>query len=274
MSQSADKSAKKSATNEWVETFVVIVEALLIAIFLRFFLYQPFSIPTASMQQTLMIGDYFVANKYVWGYGKHSFSLGRYGNFTLLDFELPISNRIFGREPNRGDIAVFRPVPQNMEYIKRVVGLPGDRIQMREGRLYINGTMVEREEVGKALDTDSNGDTREVTVYRETFPEGTTHIIQEIGDNLSLDNTPEYVVPAGHYFMMGDNRDRSADSRVLSQVGYVPDENLIAKAEARFFSIKDNLPPWQLWQWPANVRWNRMFRSVYSDQPDTSLDAP
>ena len=154
------------------------------------------------------------------------------------------------------------------------MGLPGDRIQMQDGRLYINGTMVEREEVGKAIDTDSNGDSREVTVYRETFPEGTAHIIQEIGDNLSLDNTPEYLVPAGHYFMMGDNRDRSADSRVLSQVGYVPAVNLIAKAEAIFFSIQDNIPPWQIWQWPANVRWNRMFHSVYTDQPDTNLAAP
>ncbi|MDF2798775.1 MAG: lepB [Devosia sp.] len=262
MSQPAGKTVKKAQTNEWWDTIVVVVEALLIAIVLRSFLYQPFSIPTASMQQTLMIGDYFVANKFVWGYGKHSFSLGRYGNFTLLDFELPINNRILGRDPNRGDVAVFRPVPQNMEYIKRIVGMPGDRIQMREGRLYINGTMVEREFIGTAMDVDSEGDTRPVTVYRETFPDGSVHTIQEISDNGPLDNTPEYVVPAGHYFMMGDNRDRSADSRVLSSVGYVPAVNLIGKAEARFFSIKDNIPPWQLWQWPANVRWDRMFQSI------------
>ncbi len=274
MSQSVDKTAKKSAASEWWETFVVIVEALLIAIVLRSFLYQPFSIPTASMQQTLMIGDYFVANKFVWGYGKHSFSLGRYGNFTLLDFELPITDRILGRSPNRGDIAVFRPVPQDIEYIKRVVGLPGDRIQVREGRLYINGTMVERELVGTRQDTDSEGVTREVSVYRETFPEGTTHIIQEISDNGPLDNTPEYQVPAGHFFMMGDNRDRSADSRVLSQVGYVPDENLIAKAEARFFSIRDNIPPWQIWQWPANVRWDRLFQGVDSSTPYDTTPVP
>lgn len=165
MSQSANKAAK-TQTNEWWDTIVVVVEALLIAIVLRSFLFQPFSIPTASMQPTLMIGDYFVANKFVWGYGKHSFSLGRYGDFTLLDFELPINNRIFGRDPDRGDIAVFRPVPQNIEYIKRVVGMPGDRIQMKEGRLYINGVMVEREEIGKAIDTDSEGDSREVTVYQ------------------------------------------------------------------------------------------------------------
>ena len=262
MSQPADKPAHKSATSEWVETIVVVVEALLIAIVLRSFLYQPFSIPTASMQQTLMIGDYFVANKFVWGYGKHSFSLGRYGDFTALDFELPIANRILGRDPNRGDIAVFRPVPQNVEYIKRIVGMPGDRIQMREGRLYINDVMVEREEIGTTIDTDSSAQSVEVTVYRETFPDGSTHTIQEISDTSPLDNTPVYVVPAGHYFMMGDNRDRSADSRVLSQVGYVPAVNLIAKAEARFFSIKDNLPPWQIWQWPANVRWDRMFQTI------------
>ncbi|MGV8855684.1 MAG: signal peptidase I [Devosia sp.] len=263
MSQPYDKSAHKSAASEWIETIIVVVEALLIAIVLRSFLYQPFSIPTASMQQTMMIGDYFVANKFVWGYGKHSFSLGRYGDFTALDFELPISNRILGRDPNRGDIAVFRPVPQTVEYIKRVVGLPGDRIQMKAGRLYINDVLVEREQIGTAKDTDSTGQTVDVIVYRETFPEGTTHTIQEISDNGPLDNTSEYVVPAGHYFMMGDNRDRSADSRVLSQVGYVPAINLIAKAEARFFSIKDNIPPWQIWQWPANVRWDRMFQSVY-----------
>ena len=274
MSQSADKTVKKSAASEWWETFVVIAEALLIAIVLRSFLYQPFSIPTASMQQTLMIGDYFVANKFVWGYGKHSFSLGRYGDFTLLDFELPIEDRIFGREPNRGDIAVFRPVPQNIEYIKRIVGLPGDRIQVRDGRLYINGTVVERELLGTTQDTDSEGVTREVSVYRETFPEGTSHIIQQISDNGPLDNTPEYVVPEGHYFMMGDNRDRSADSRVLSQVGYVPDENLIAKAEARFFSIRDNIPPWQIWQWPANVRWDRMFQGVDSATPYDTTPVP
>ncbi|MCS6760362.1 MAG: signal peptidase I [Candidatus Devosia euplotis] len=263
MSQPADKSVQKSVTSEWLETIIVVAEALLIAIVLRSFLYQPFSIPTASMQQTLMIGDYFVANKFVWGYGKHSFSLGRYGNLTALDFELSIANRILGRDPDRGDIAVFRPVPQDVEYIKRVVGLPGDTVQMRAGRLYINDVMIEREQIGTAQDADSSGQSVDVMVYRETFPEGTTHTIQEISDNSSLDNTPVYVVPAGHYFMMGDNRDRSADSRVLSQVGYVPEINLIAKAEARFFSIKDNIPPWQVWQWPANVRWDRMFQSVY-----------
>jgi signal peptidase I len=249
----ADKKVKtKSGRSELWDTIIVILEALLIAIVFRTFLYQPFSIPTASMQSTLMIGDYFIANKFIWGYGKYSFPL-----------PVPFSNRILGREPDRGDIAVFRPVPQNEDYIKRVIGLPGDKIQMKDGRLYINGVMVEREEIGTGTDTDSYGQTVPVILYRETLPNGVVHTIQEISDNAALDDTGEYTVPTGHYFMMGDNRDRSQDSRVLNAVGYVPAGNLIGKAEARFFSIRDNIPPWQIWEWPANVRWDRMFQSVY-----------
>jgi signal peptidase I len=252
MSQSkpADTKAQPS---ELRETIVVIIQALVIALVFRSFLYQPFSIPTASMQGTLMIGDYVLASKYSWGYGRYSFPLGI----------IPFKGRIFGREPNQGDIAVFRPVPQRDAYIKRLVGLPGDRIQMINGILNINGEPVKREEIGTRTDKDSSGTKVQVTLYRETLPNGVSHTIQEISDNMPLDNTSEYVVPAGHYFMMGDNRDRSADSRVLSAVGYVPAGNLIGKAEARFFSITDNIPPWQLWQWPANVRWDRMFQSVY-----------
>jgi signal peptidase I len=253
MSQSMSKTAAKAGKkkNEFVETVIVVVEALLIALVFRTFLYQPFSIPTASMQSTLMIGDYFIASKFAWGYGSYSFPIA-----------LPINGRIFGSEPQRGDIAVFRNEITDEDYIKRVIGLPGDRIQVREGRLYINGEIVEREEIGRGSDTDSFTTTVPVTVYRETLPNGKTHIIQEVSDGERLDNTDEYLVPAGHYFMMGDNRDRSQDSRVLSAVGYVAYGNLIGKAEARFFSIRDNLPPWALWEWPANVRWDRMFEGV------------
>lgn len=247
---SADAKPTKKK-NELLETIVVIVEALIIALVFRTFLYQPFSIPTASMQSTLMIGDYFVASKWAWGFGKYSFPV-----------PLPFNGRILAiGEPQRGDVAVFHNI-SNEDYIKRIIGMPGDRIQMREGRLYINGTMVEREEIGTATDTDSSMVSVPVTIYRETLPNGVSHTIQEISDNQQLDNTPEYVVPAGHFFMMGDNRDRSADSRVLSQVGYVPLDALVGKAEARFFSITNNIPPWQLWEWPANVRWDRMLQGV------------
>jgi signal peptidase I len=257
MSQSMPNTAKKAGRNELRDTIVVIIEALLIAVVFRTFVYQPFSIPTASMQSTMMIGDYFVANKFVWGFGPHSFPIA-----------LPFHGRIFGRSPNVGDIAVFYNESSGQDYIKTVIGLPGDRIQMKQGRLWINGKMVERQFVADGTDTDDHQDTVPVKIYRETLPNGVVHTIQEISDDQMLDNTGEYVVPPGHYFMMGDNRDRSADSRILSDVGYVPAEDLEGKAVFRFFSIRNDLPPWELWNWPANVRLDRMFQSVYQNNPN------
>jgi len=254
MSQTVSKADKKARKSELRETIVVIVEALLIALVFRTFLYQPFSIPTGSMQSTLMIGDYFLASKFTWGFGKYSFPLPVPFNGRLLAFG----------EPQRGEVAVFRNEITGEDYIKRVIGMPGDTVQMQQGRLYINGAVVPREQVGTAEDADSTGRTVPVTVYRETLPGGVSHTIQEISDGEYLDNTSEYRVPAGHYFMMGDNRDRSADSRVLNQVGYVPFSNFIGKAEVRFFSIRNNIAPWLLWEWPANVRWDRMFQPVHS----------
>jgi signal peptidase I len=254
MSKSSETAVgKKGSHSELRDTIIVIIEALLIALVFRSFLYQPFSIPTASMQSTLLIGDYVVASKFTWGYGRWSFPFG----------VIPFNGRILGREPNRGDIAVFYNAISGEDYIKRVIGLPGDAIQMTEGRLNINGEMVEREMVGRGMDTDSYGTTIPVMLYNETLPDGVTHLIQEISDSGPLDNTEIYTVPAGHYFMMGDNRDRSQDSRVLSAVGYVPAGNLVGKAEARFFSIEGNIPPWQVWQWPAKLRLDRMFQSLY-----------
>ena len=254
MSQTAmTKADKKANKNELLDTVVVIIEALLIALVFRTFLYQPFSVPSASMQSTLMVGDYFIANKFAWGLGKYSFP-----------FPVPFNGRILAfSSPQPGDIVVFHNEPTGDDYVKRLIGLPGDHIQMKDGRLYINGTELQRDKVGTGVDIDGNNSPVPVTLYNETLPNGVVHTIQEISDDQDLDNTAEYVVPAGHYFMMGDNRDRSADSRVLSQVGYVPAGNIIGKGEARFFSIKDNVPPWQIWQWPANVRFDRMFQSVY-----------
>jgi len=251
----ADKKAKK---NEFVETIIVIVEALLIALVFRTFLYQPFSIPSASMQSTLMVGDYFLASKFTWGLGKYSFPI-----------PLPFNGRILQlSQPQQGDVAVFHNGPTDQDFIKRIIGMPGDHIQMKQGRLYINGKMLDRQLVGQGVDHTESGDFN-VQVYNETLPNGVVHPIQEQSDTEALDNTDEYVVPAGHYFMMGDNRDDSSDSRVLSEVGYVPADNLIGKAEVRFFSIKDNQPPWAFWTWPTSIRWDRMFQSVYQNYTTT-----
>lgn len=249
----SDAAKKKTGKGELRETIVVVIQALLIALVFRTFAFEPFSIPTASMQGNLLIGDYILASKYTYGYSRYS----------LPYSEVPLRGRVFGSAPARGDVAVFRPVPQSENYVKRVIGLPGDRIQVTGGILHINGEPVVRELLGRGEDKDSNGLTLPVNLYRETLPNGVSYEIQEISDNAGFDNTTEYLVPPGHYFMMGDNRDRSLDSRSLSAVGYVPFENFVGKAEWRFFSINDNIPPWQIWHWPANVRWDRMFTSVY-----------
>ncbi len=249
----SDVTEKKTGKGEFVEMVVIVVQALLIALVFRTLAFEPFSIPTGSMQSNLLIGDYVLASKYTYGYSRYS----------LPYSEIPWHGRVLGSTPERGDIAVFRPVPQSENYIKRVIGLPGDEIQMIDGILNINGEPVEREEIGTVVDVDSAGGSVPVTVYRETLPNGVQHTIQEISDNYALDNTRVFKVPPGHYFMMGDNRDRSQDSRVESAVGYVPFENFIGKAEWRFFSINENIPPWQIWRWPGNIRLDRMFTSVY-----------
>lgn len=246
--------APANLRNEVWEFIVIILQAVLIAFVFRFFLFQPFSIPTASLQSNVMIGDYILASKYTYGYSRYS--------FAPLDF-IPVKGRLFGRAPEPGEIAVFRPVPQSVDYVKRVIGSPGDKIQMKSGVLHINGIAVEKVRLGKVLDTDSTGSTVEMIQYRETLPNGVSFIVQEASNNEQFDNTGVYVVPDGHFFMMGDNRDRSLDSRALAHVGFVPLENFIGKAEVRFFSIKDDINPWQVWRWPGNVRLERMFQSVY-----------
>ena len=212
------------------ETIRVVIHALLIALVIRTFLFQPFNIPSGSMKATLLVGDYLFVSKYSYGYSHYS-----------IPFSPPLfSGRIFGSEPARGDVVVFRlPKDDSTDYIKRVIGLPGDRIQMKDGLLYINDKPVQRERMSDYVGEDVCGPpdsgTR-VKRWKETLPNGVSYESLDCQDNGFYDNTIEYQVPPGHFFMMGDNRDNSQDSRVLSAVGYIPFENLVGRVGMIFYS--------------------------------------
>ena len=246
--KSSDKAQDKSG---WLDTIKTLFIAGLIAISFRSVIAEPFNIPSGSMIPTLLVGDYLFVSKFSYGYSRHSFPFSA----------APISNRVMASTPERGDVAVFRlPSNVSVDYIKRVVGLPGDRIQVKRGILHINGQAVERRLVGNG--NIASGQSSLVTQrYEEVFPYGHRHIIQEVSDNQIFDNTPEFTVPDGHYFMMGDNRDNSRDSR-SSSVGFVPFENFIGRAEFLFFSHGGDARFWEIWKWPFSIRISRIFSGI------------
>ncbi|WP_342641904.1 signal peptidase I [Rhodoligotrophos ferricapiens] len=265
MTSMTEHSEKKAAGGAW-ELIRVIVHALIIAFVIRTFLFQPFNIPSGSMIPTLLVGDYLFVSKFAYGYSRYSFtfSLDMFGNRVFKIGPLPFNGRILASQPERGDVAVFKlPTDNETDYIKRVIGLPGDHIQVQSGVLYINGEPVKRELAGDVMQPDAYGTERPVRRYKETLPNGVSYFTLDLYDNSPGDNTREYVVPPGHYFMMGDNRDNSTDSRFLGQVGYVPFENFVGKAEIIFFSHEPDASLLAVWDWPWVIRWDRFFTLLH-----------
>ena len=245
------RKGKSGGGNELFEIVKTIVFALLIALVLRVLLFQPFTIPSASMEPNLYEGDYIVVSKWSYGYSKHA-----------IPFSPPVfEGRIFAREPNRGDIVVFKlPRDNRTDYIKRLIGLPGDRVQMIDNVLHINGQPVPDVVISDRDAANMYG--MPIVQARETLPNGKTFTIQDWGPGNAADDTPVFEVPEGHYFMMGDNRDNSLDSRAdmaAGGVGLVPAENLIGKAEIILFSWSPGASLWNPVSWFSKVRPSRFF---------------
>ncbi|ACI98899.1 signal peptidase I [Rhodospirillum centenum] len=231
-----------------------IAGGILLALMIRTFAYEPFNIPSGSMIPTLLVGDYVFVSKFSYGYSRHTVAFGQ----PLFD------GRLLGGLPERGDVAVFKlPRDGKTDYIKRIIGLPGDRIQVIGGVLHINGEPVKRERIQDRVVGEVMGTAIAVPQYIETLPNGRQHlIIEQLGDAGGLDDTPVYVVPPGNVFAMGDNRDNSTDSRVLNQVGFIPVENLVGRAEFIFFSLEEGTSFWEFWEWPWAIRFDRLFDGI------------
>jgi len=245
---------QRKAQGGAVELVKTVVIALLIAFGIRTIAFEPFNIPSGSMEPTLLIGDYLFVSKFSYGYSTYSLPYGIH----------LFSGRIMGRQPARGDVVVFKlPRDPKVDYIKRVIGLPGDRIQMKAGLLYINDEPVKRERIEDFVDSE-NGMVTRTRQFLETLPNGKVHHILEMSDDGPLDNTGVYTVPEGFYFCMGDNRDNSLDSRVQGPtgVGFVPAENLVGRAEILFFSTDGTATWYEFWKWLPAMRFSRFFVTI------------
>jgi signal peptidase I len=244
------RDRKKSQS--FMEMVRTVVWAVVIALGIRTFAYEPFNIPSGSMIPTLLVGDYLFVSKLSYGYSRYSLPLG-----------LPlIPGRILASTPERGDVAVFKkPTENEIDYIKRVIGLPGDKIQVKRGLLHINGEAAKRQRVADFTYTDRMGRVVPARQFRETLPNGKSHLILEFSDQAPFDNTPVFAVPAGHYFMMGDNRDNSVDSRA-ADVGFVPFQNMVGRAEVLFFSTDGSAALWEIWRWPLAIRFSRLVQGI------------
>ena len=254
------KTSEKKAKNEKPkggigETISTVLWALGIAFVLRTFIFQPFHIPSGSMVPGLVKGDYIITTKFTVGFGKHA----------ATPFPFPVKKgRLFERELKRGDVIVFRPEGDNKNFIKRVIGLPGDQIQMKQGLLYLNGERVPVEKTGVQDYINSFGNVESSDLITETLPSGRSHVVMDAQKNSPLDKTEVRTVPAGYYFMMGDNRDHSYDSRVAvarGGAGLVPKENIIGRAEIVLLSVNEDFTLIKPWTW-LNIRGDRWFKDI------------
>ena len=240
----------KKINASWIKSnLLTLFYALVIALIIRTFLIQPFFIPSSSMEPNLLVGDRLFASKFDYGYSKHSFpfSLG------------PLSNRIFSNVPDRGDVIIFKPPHTNLDYIKRLIGLPGDRIEVQNGNLIINSNSLEYENIREDSKVLKNGRVIKINVLKETLPNGISYEIYNHLDGSPGDNTKEFVVPENHYFFMGDNRDNSNDSRFWGTVEF---NRLVGKAQIIFFSTEDGSTILEFWKWPFDIQFNRLLKLI------------
>ena len=255
-SKTASRTARTRATNEMVEVGKTVFYALLIALVLRVLLFQPFTIPSASMEPTLLEGDYIIVSKYSYGYSKHSIPLSP-----------PIFNgRLFSHHPTRGDVIVFKlPRDNKTDYIKRLIGLPGDHIQVKHGTVFVNNQPIAQKAQGQTT-IDLGGFMTKADVIRETMPGGRSYLTYSVDPTQSPENTDVFVVPEGNYFFMGDNRDNSLDSRFPKEndgVGFVPVENLEGKAQIILLSWKRGASLFKPWTWVMDAEPSRFFHYLY-----------
>jgi signal peptidase I len=239
--------------NVIIDNVKTLIYALIIAIIIRSLLVQPFYIPSSSMELNLLVGDRLFVTKYSYGYSKHSFP-----------FSPPIfKGRIISNKPKRGDIVVFKtPADNRTDYIKRLIGLPGDRVQFIDSNLYINNSEIIKSRISKSDKIYCGKKNINVFTFEELLPNGKKHNTVYL-KNYSFQNSDLFIIPEDHYFFLGDNRDCSKDSRFLTSVGYVHKDNLIGKAQFIFFSSDKSIGSiFSFWKWNKSIRFNRFFKKI------------